>query len=175
MHGASRRAERSATVSVRPQRSRAESSQARHSSYCRRSRRCQFIEGRFPVDITHSVTIDCEVTQDGWRRSSLREMLRGRSPLMANKDLRFKVISCTVAHPYELKWKVLNRGAEAERRNDIRGQIIGSSQPNARHERTSFRGEHVVECFVVKDGVVVARDRIDVPISSASGVSAGVS
>ncbi len=91
------------------------------------------------------------------------------------KDLKFKVTSCTVAHPYEVKWKVLNRGAEAERRNNVRGQIIGSSEPNVRKERTIFRGEHVVECFVVKDSVVVARDRIDVPISSTSDVSAGIS
>lgn len=89
----------------------------------------QFIEDMFPVDIAHSVTIDCEVTQDGWRPASLREMLRGRTLVMTNRDLRFKVTSCTVAHPYNLKWKVLNRGAEAERRNNIRGQIIGSSQP----------------------------------------------
>jgi hypothetical protein len=80
----------------------------------------------------------------------------------------FNVTSGTVSHPYVSKWKVLNRGAEAERRNNIRGQIIESRHPNARHERTSFRGEHVVECFVVKDGIVVARDRIDVPISNTS-------
>lgn len=30
----------------------------------------------------------------------------------------------------------------------------------------SFEGEHVVECYVLKHGIVVARDRIDVPISS---------
>jgi hypothetical protein len=34
------------------------------------------------------------------------------------------------------------------------------------HERTSFRGEHVVECYIVKDGIVVARDIIGVPIST---------
>lgn len=34
-----------------------------------------------------------------------------------------------------------------------------------RHERTNFRGEHYVECYVVKDGVVVASDRIQVPIT----------
>jgi hypothetical protein len=128
----------------------------------------EFIEDKFQVDITHSVTTDCEVTQDGWRPASLREMLRGRTPLMANKGLKFKLTSCTVVYPYEVKWKVLNRGAEAERRNNIRGKIISSSQPNFRNERTSFRGEHVVECYVVKDGVVVARERIDVPISNTS-------
>lgn len=135
----------------------------------------QFIENRYSVDIVHSVTIDCEVTQAGWRPASLREMLLGNAPLMANKDLRFKVTSCTVPHPYEVKWKVLNRGPEAERRDNVRGQIIGSSEPNVRKERTTFRGEHIVECFVVKNDVVVARDRIDVPIRSTSGVSTGSS
>lgn len=135
----------------------------------------QFIEDRFPVDITHSVTIDCEVTQNGWRPDTLRNMLRTKTLLKADKDLKFRMTTCSVDAPYELKWKVLNRGEEAERRNNIRGQIISSSQPNARHESTSFRGEHVVECFVIKDGVVVARDRIDVPISNTSGASTDVS
>lgn len=135
----------------------------------------EFIEDKFPVDITHSVTIDCEVTQNGWRPTSLLEMLRGKSPLMADKDLKFTVTSCSVDHPYELRWKVLNRGEVAERRNDIRGQIIGTRQPGVLKERTTFRGKHVVECFVLKDGVVVARDRIDVPITNTSGASEGVS
>jgi hypothetical protein len=129
----------------------------------------EFIESMFPVDIAHSVAIDCEVTQNGWRPASLREMLRDRTLLKADKDLKFRVVDCSVDGPYELKWKVLNRGTDAEGRNMIRGQIVGSSQPNIRQERTTFRGEHVVECFVVKDGIVVARDRIDVPISNTSG------
>lgn len=100
----------------------------------------QFIENMYPVDIIHSVTIDCEVTQSGWRPVSLREMLRNRTLLKANKDLKFRVVDCSVDRPYDLKWKVLNRGPEAERRNMIRGQIVGSSQPNIRQERTTFRG-----------------------------------
>ena len=126
----------------------------------------EFIENLFPVDIGHSVTIDCEVTQNGWRPTLLRMMLRNRTPLLANKNLDFTITECSVPEPYEVKWKVLNRGDEAERRNNIRGQIISSSRPGVRHERTSFRGEHVVECYIVKDGIVVARDIIDVPIST---------
>ncbi|MEU7982924.1 nucleotidyltransferase [Micromonospora sp. NPDC049081] len=126
----------------------------------------EFIENLFPVDIGHSVTIDCEVTQNGWRPTLLRMMLRDRTPLLANKGLEFTIIECSVPEPYDVKWKVLNRGDEAERRNNIRGQIISSSRPGVRHERTSFRGEHVVECYIVKDGIVVARDVIDVPINT---------
>lgn len=31
-------------------------------------------------------------------------------------------------------------------------------------ESTNFRGDHIVECYCVKDGVVVAKSRIHVPI-----------
>lgn len=135
----------------------------------------QFIESKYPVDVTEAVTIDCEVTQDGWRPAKLREMLHTGALLRADRTLKFRVTNCTVEEPYELKWKVLNRGPEAERRNMIRGQIIDSTSTNTRMEHSNFKGEHVVECYIVKDGVVVARDRIDVPISNTSVKPAGAS
>lgn len=104
----------------------------------------QFIESKYPVDITANVTIDCEVTQDGWRPTRLREILRAGALLKADRSLTFWVTGCTVAEPYELKWKVLNRGAEAERRDNTRGQIVDSSRPGARVEHSDFKGEHVV-------------------------------
>ncbi|MFD7713750.1 hypothetical protein [Streptomyces sp. NPDC059786] len=63
---------------------------------------------------------------------------------------------------------------EAERRDKIRGQIVDSSKRGVRIERSDFKGEHVVECYVVKDGVVVARDRIDVPVSNTSVKTANI-
>ena len=66
-------------------------------------------------------------------------------------------------------------GPEAERRDKIRGQIVDSSKRGVRIEHSDFEGEHVVECYVVKDGVVVARDRIDVPVSNTSVKTANVS
>jgi hypothetical protein len=128
----------------------------------------EFIEDRYPVDITESVSIDCEITQNGWRPLWLRAMRRDGFPLNAGKHLKFRVTSCTVPEPYTLKWKVLNQGPEAERRQMIRGDIIDSTEPGMRKESSSFRGEHIVECYVVKDGVVVARDRIDVPITTTA-------
>lgn len=126
----------------------------------------EFIENQYPVDIGLSVTIDCRVTQNGWRTASLREMLQNKTLLLPNKELDFTIAECDVLHPYDVKWKVLNRGDEAERRNNIRGQITSSTRTGVRHERTSFRGEHIVECYIIKDGIVVARDSIDVPIST---------
>lgn len=126
----------------------------------------EFIENLYPVDITATVHIDCKVTQDGWRPTSLRKMLRTHAPLKAEKELKFWITSCSTAEPYEVKWKVLNRGAEAQRRKATRGQIIDSSSHNVRIEHSDFRGNHVVECYIIKDEVVVARDCIDVPITT---------
>ncbi|WP_219729066.1 nucleotide-binding domain-containing protein [Brevibacterium sediminis] len=75
--------------------------------------------------------------------------------LKPDKSLRFEVKDCSVGGHYTLKWKVLSRGAEAERRNMIRGLIVDSSKPGIRTEHSAFKGEHVVECRVVKDGVVI--------------------
>ncbi len=71
---------------------------------------------------------------------------------------------CT-APPYTLLWKVRNVGAEAERRKMIRGDIVLDEGKNQRIGKTTFHGEQFVEAYVIKDGVCVARDFIDVPIS----------
>lgn len=127
----------------------------------------EFIEHEFSIDISETLTIDCQVTQSGWRPASLRDMLRTGNLLLPNKDLDFSIRECSVPGPYQVKWKVLNRGAEAERRDKIRGQIIGPNRPNeSLHEHTQFRGDHLVECYIEKDGTVVARDLIEVPIST---------
>ncbi|WP_104087626.1 nucleotidyltransferase [Cryobacterium sp. N19] len=130
----------------------------------------EFIEDWYPVDITESVSIDCEVTQNGWRPLWLRAMGRVGVPLKAGKHLKFQVASCTVSEPYTLQWKVLNQGPEAERRHVVRGDIIDSTQLGIRKESSIFRGEHIVECYAIKDGIVVARDRIDVPIITTADV-----
>lgn len=124
----------------------------------------EFIEDRYAVDISGSLRIDCEVKQNGFREFFLRNMLVRKIPLMAKKTLRFYVTEISVREPYELYWKVLNRGDEARRRNCIRGQIKEDAGQMQKEEKTDFCGDHVVECYCVKDGVVVAKDRIHVPI-----------
>jgi len=125
----------------------------------------EFIEDTFPVDIRYDLSIDCTVTQDGWRPSKLRDMLANRTWLQPQKTLDFYITECEVPEPYMIKWKVLNRGDEAEKRDAIRGSIIHEDSKTHR-ENTQFRGEHYVECYVIKNGVVVARDHIDVPITT---------
>jgi hypothetical protein len=126
----------------------------------------EFIEDRYPVDIRYSLTIDCEVKQGGFREHFLRDMLARHIPLLAKKRLVFRVVDTNVPGSYSIEWKVLNRGEEARRRDMIRGQIVPDAGQHTRTEPTTFKGDHLVECYAVKDGCVVARDLIHVPIST---------
>jgi len=109
--------------------------------------------------------IDCDVKQSGFREGSLREYLFKKIKLMPNKSLRFYIERLDVQPPYEVKWKVTNRGEQAIKRDCLRGQIIDDQGSQERKESTNFKGSHLVECYIIKNNVVVARDIIDVPIS----------
>lgn len=124
----------------------------------------QFIEDLYPIDIRYELKIECEVFQNGFRESLLRTMLANKLKLKAKKKLTFFVDSINVPDGFTVKWKVLNRGDEAEKRDCIRGGIVADKGFRKVEEKTDFMGEHIVECYVIKNGVLVAKDRIDVPI-----------
>lgn len=124
----------------------------------------EFVEDKFPVDIREFLKIDCEIRQNGFRKFFLRDILRLGKRLKSKKDLLFHIKEISVKKPYEIYWKVLNRGIEAKRRNCIRGQIEKDKGLKQKNEHTDFEGDHIVECYCVKNGVVVAKDRIHVPI-----------
>lgn len=65
---------------------------------------------------------------------------------------------------YQVYWKVLNRGEEAQRRNCVRGQITLDKGHKTKEENSNFQGDHIVECYLVKNNIVVSKDRIHVPI-----------
>lgn len=124
----------------------------------------QFIEDIHPIHIKYNLLIDCEVKQDGYRQHWLRDMIAKHIPLLVHKQLSFRIVENNVPKPYTVKWKVLNRGSEAISRNMIRGTIVNDDGYEKRTEHTDFRGNHIVECYIVKNEVVVARDSILVPI-----------
>ncbi len=124
----------------------------------------EFIEFKFHIDIRRNIKIDCDVLQNGFRETSLRDLLSKRRRLSPKKKLKFHVVSHDISGTFDLYWKVLNRGAEAERRNEIRGQIHSDAGHMRREENTRFEGEHIVECYAVQKGIVIAKDRIHVPI-----------
>lgn len=74
-----------------------------------------------------------------------------------NRSLRFKATT-NVPQPRDLYWKVRNGGAEAANVDQLRGEITQDNGALTKTETTSYSGSHYVECYVVKNGKVVAID-----------------
>ena len=124
----------------------------------------EFIEDKYPVDIKYGLKLDCMIARNGFRETLLSRLLAIGQRIGRVRSLDF-TFETDVPEPYEVKWKARNVGEEAKRRNCLRGQIINSNKNfTTRHESADFRGSHYMECYIIKDGVVVARERIDVPI-----------
>ena len=79
-----------------------------------------------------------------------------------NFEIRCKLSYTDCPRPYKIFWKVKNVGPEAERKNQLRGQIVERGTDII--ERSNFYGNHHIECYIVKDGFCVARTRVNVPI-----------
>ena len=131
----------------------------------------EFIEDYFTVDIKYNISIDCKITQDGFRPMLLKKLLRDKMFLAIKKHLEFYIDSMDSEikkeAPYDIYWKVKNEGQEAIKRDCIRGQIKRTNTKFI-NESSDFIGERYVECYIVKDGICIAKDHIDVPISNYS-------
>ena len=92
-------------------------------------------------------------------------MLKDRgNRVFRNRNIRFQVAECNVPEPFQIYWKVRNRGPEALDNDAIRGQIVRGDRIWRYEEPTSFVGPHYVDCYIVKGGVCVAHDRQEVII-----------
>lgn len=129
----------------------------------------EFIENKFAIDIRYPLKIECEITKQGSVFGFLRPLHRSKQKLGHGKSLRFYIDNHGVPNnldeqKYDVYWKVLNRGEIAKQRDCIRGQIIKDLGQEQKNETADFNGEHLVECYIVQNGVVVALDQIIVPI-----------
>lgn len=130
----------------------------------------EFIEDLYPVYEQYDVTIDCKVSGNGFALMSILEYLDKYAPTM-KKFIPYNFsVKCKISHTNCLSydkvlWKVLNVGPEAERRNDIRGQIQDRGKEIT--ENSKFFGDHYIECYLIKNGVCVAIGHVDVPIGSS--------
>lgn len=109
----------------------------------------------------YTARIDARLTaQNGFRDGNLRSL----GPLPKHRTIRFRVTT-DVPAPYRVLWKVRNRGDEATRVGELRGELIPDDGTLRRTETTLYSGRHYVEVYVVKDGRVVATDHHEVRIA----------
>lgn len=136
----------------------------------------EFIQNIMPIEDKYFIRLDCRIidfeikndkiyTKQIIKLSTLRSSGK-KIPL--GRRLEFYLDINKVPYPFEVYWKVKNNGYKAIENNCIRGEIFkNEEEPFDRLiEESSFEGDHYVECYIVKNGVCVAKDRIEVPIST---------
>jgi len=127
----------------------------------------EFIEDLYPVFEQYDVMIDCKVSGNGFTLMPIFKYLdKYASCFKRFIPYEFSVkckIGYTNCPSYDkVLWKVRNAGKEAERRNDIRGQIQDRGKEIT--ENSNFFGPHYIECYLIENGVCVAIDHVNVPI-----------
>lgn len=123
-----------------------------------------FIDDRFGLDLRHRVQVDAEVSGPVHNnRRQRRAALRSRGHRVPpGRTLTFRIVDTDVPQPYEIRWKVRNRGPVAKAKACERGCIFVGGEEHV--EPTAFKGPHYVECYIIKDGVCVAAAHVPVNI-----------
>lgn len=126
----------------------------------------EYIENKYPVNEQYDVDIDCKVLGDGFRLMSIVKYLE-RFPSSKGFIPRNFSVKCKIGYTNcpsfdKVLWKVLNVGEEAIKRNDIRGQIKYRGKEIS--ETTLFKGQHYIECYLIKNNICIAIGHVDIPI-----------
>ncbi|MCD6475545.1 MAG: nucleotidyltransferase [Anaerolineaceae bacterium] len=109
----------------------------------------------WPVSLNNSAQMSAKFKANTtWKGFNSGELLR------KNYDLLFRATT-DVPTPFQVYWQVVNTGKEAENAGQLRGRIVLSKTAGigglTQKETTSYVGAHWIECFIVKNGVCVAR------------------
>ena len=141
-----------------------------HSSLCPTNMNVldeeEFIEEKFSaVELKYNVSVGCTVKMNGFSDHPLSDFVNKTGKrIIPGRNTRIicemKWTNCP--GPYDVYWKVKNVGPEAERRNQLRGQILNRGKTIS--EPASFFGNHYIECYIIKNDVCVAERKVSVPI-----------
>ncbi|GHF01464.1 hypothetical protein GCM10016455_23020 [Aliiroseovarius zhejiangensis] len=118
-------------------------------AYMRKPRWPQAAEGRVTI---RAATF----TQQGFRPQNF---VSNGAPLPRNCSLRFEA-DTTVTGRFKVYWQVVNTGREAEDADCLRGGFSPDAAVRgglSHSESTLYRGQHSIECFIVKNGKLAAR------------------
>jgi len=113
-------------------------------------------EDRWPISLRCYVKITARYNRNGkWYLFQ-----NGDRPLPKGCDLLFHA-DTNASAKFDVFWQVVNTGDEAQLNGDLRGQIFPAKTAGrgglTQKERTAYTGTHWIECFIVKDGVCIAR------------------
>lgn len=110
----------------------------------------------WPVVVSNSVTVTAQ-----WKKTGNWRPLSNNGPyVVRGSSLRFTART-NVQQPYQVFWQVVNTGRDARLKRQLRGQFeppkADGTNPLVRDESAEYRGRHWIECFIIHNGVCVAR------------------
>lgn len=110
---------------------------------------------RWPVVPQYKVNIRARAWRKGWRTL---HFANGSAAIPKDHSLKF-FAKTNVPPPFEVSWQVVNTGEEARRAKQLRGDFYPGEGNDGleRKESTKYKGRHWIECFVIKEGLCVAR------------------
>lgn len=121
---------------------------------------------KWSLQLTQKVNISASYNKNGYmmhKDGSSNYVLRSGGIVERKKTICFKA-KTSIPLPYSVYWQVVNTGKEASEAHCLRGDFYNSNGEatfelgsNIRLEPTKYRGNHWVECFIVKDGICLAR------------------
>jgi hypothetical protein len=104
----------------------------------------------WPITGHADVWLSAIVTRDGWRPHSIesgQEVPKARS-------ITFQ-LHTNVQGPFDVYWQIVNTGKEAADARNLRGSFFSGG---TRHiESTVYRGQHWVQCFLVRNGFCIGK------------------
>lgn len=124
----------------------------------------EYIEDKYIVNEYYDVSINCKISGNGIRPMPIAKYLNSNFAKFIPHNFS---VTCKIDHTNcpsfeKVLWKVLNVGEESVKRNDIRGQILDRGKEIT--ENTIFRGQHYIECYLIKNNICVAIGHVDIPI-----------
>lgn len=120
------------------------------------------------IDIQGTFDIKCTVEKKGFRKCDIEFFRQNNNWLFKSSKLTFSVENEHFPEKYKEEkvtyyWKIRNYGTEAERAECLRGVIVKGKRTHT--ETTKYTNmHHYVECYAVVNNVVIARNKIIVPI-----------
>lgn len=93
------------------------------------------------------------------KNGNLIEYENNGAPLDKGLSLHFQAFT-GVRRPFIVKWQITNTGEEARRAGCLRGNFENSDIGKmGKRESTSYSGAHSVQCFIIKNGICVAKSK----------------
>jgi hypothetical protein len=83
-------------------------------------------------------------------------------PIPNGCDLDYFAEVSGISGPYEVWWQVVNTGDHARDENCLRGNFEAPKDPNKplqQRESSGYTGKHWIQCFIVKNGYLVAESK----------------